>query len=497
MANTSIRIDTVGLGIDWGSNETYRVILDQGFLLQDGNLQLPIGGNLTTFTTAGNPVISSTYPNNGNLSSEENETITIAIDRANIVPISGNIYLYEKATPNILLATYSITSGNISANTAKVGIGYYNNSDTITGNIISIPINHYLSSNSSYFIRTTANIIQDLDKHKFEGISSNTIFSWSTSTTWQKDLTAVPVITYGEDTEKIIKSPKIVDDINNIIDYENNTYTFTITSDTNVAIKSLTINGSNWSNNVHSLTGNARSVNSQLSTLTLIPTDDYIGNIVLNYSLLTPPGNTYTRSQTIICLPTNAETANLNVSRGYAYGTTNVYFNLSFPIQIDDNGVGETDYYQVTLENRNIIGLISGSNPITFSGSKSTVNSSLRNAVLTLPSNFIGNVSLVYTQVRNGIIQTGPTVIDLIQTNVPAQKPSNAAYKIENAFNDTYHINETTSVSLRFSDLNAINYILVAGGGGGGGAGTSVSPGGGGGQADISMVPVVVLEEFY
>ena len=494
MANTSIKVDTIGLGIAWALGETYRVFIDQGFLTQASGLLLPLaGGNITTFTTwATTPTISSSYPANSETASEENKTITLAINRANIVAVSGSVYLYKKATPNVLVATYTISSNtSLSANTAIVGNGRYNNTDTMSGNIITIPINHYLTANTSYFVRTSANIVQDLDGYKFSGITSNTAFAWTTSTTWQKDLSTAPIgITYNEDTQKAIASVTIVEDINNIIDYENSSYTLQILSNTNVAIKSLTINSSNWSNNTHTLTGNAIQINNSLSTLTLVPADDYTGSIILNYTLTTPPGNIYTRSQTITCAGTNAESGNLAVSRGYYFNSNNAIF-ASSPVQIDDSGVGSGDTYSVVLTTANAaiggfgyLGNIDPQNTFTITGNKAYVNSLLPTVRYFPDLNYTANTSIYYTQIRNGNTQT-ITEIPLTYLGPSTPAWANVSYTITSG-------SQTITLDSDAILYGNIQYLLVAGGGGGSVDSSPV----GGYDAGVSGLPGGILENL-
>lgn len=467
MANTSIRVDTVGLGIAWALGETYRVQIDQGFLTQEGGLQLPLsGGNITTFTTPSNPpTVRSTYPANNETASQENQTITIAVDRANIVGLSGNVYLYKRATPNVLIATYRVNSNAaVSANTTAVGLGYYNNTDTISGNIITIPVHHYLTANTSYFVRTDANIIQDLNGYKFTAISSNTAFAWTTSTDWQKDLSSVPTVTYDEDTIKVIRTPTIVNDINDLIGYENSSYTLAITSDTNVGIRSLTINSTNWTNNTHTLTGNASSINNQLANVVLTPADDGTDPVVLNYSLTTPPGNVYTRTQTIPCAVTNSESANLAVSRGYYFNSNTAIFATS-PIQVDDNGVSSADTYSITISTatRAIggLGYAGNTNPaysLTITGNKSYVNSQISLVKYFPDLNYTSNTSIYYTQIRNGRTQ--------IIEEIPLTYLGNTTL---NWANTTYSLTSTQTINFDPDVVlyGNIDYVLVGGGGGG------------------------------
>jgi hypothetical protein len=160
MANTSIRVDTVGLGIAWALNETYRVSIDEGFLLQDGGLNLPItGGNLTTFTTPSNPPqISNTTPTHTTTAPIGIQNISFGIDRANLTVLGGNVVLNRQGSPNLAVKTFTVSNVNT------------------TGNVVSFSVVGNLEASQTYFVTSNANIFLDADGFKNNAITNSSSF---------------------------------------------------------------------------------------------------------------------------------------------------------------------------------------------------------------------------------------------------------------------------------------------------------------------------------
>jgi hypothetical protein len=165
MTNT-IRIDTANIGVSWALGETYRVQMDEGFVFQDGGMNLPIaGGNITTFSTpAYPPQIISTSPNNNGTASVGFQTISATFDRASLTVLGGNIYLYRLGSPNVLVKTQQITSVNTSGNVVSMNI---------VGNIIA---------NQTYFLTANANIVMDRDGFKNNAITNSSTFKFTAPT---------------------------------------------------------------------------------------------------------------------------------------------------------------------------------------------------------------------------------------------------------------------------------------------------------------------------
>jgi hypothetical protein len=160
MANTSIRVDTVGLGIAWKLNETYRVSIDEGFVIQDGGLNLPItGGNLTTFTTPANPPqISNTTPTHTTTAPIGIQNISFGIDRANLTVLGGNVVLNRQGSPNLAVKTFTVSNVNT------------------TGNVVSFSVVGNLEASQTYFVTSNANIFLDRDGFKNNAITNSSSF---------------------------------------------------------------------------------------------------------------------------------------------------------------------------------------------------------------------------------------------------------------------------------------------------------------------------------
>jgi hypothetical protein len=165
MVNT-IRIDTANIGVNWALGETYRVQMDEGFVIQDGVMNLPIsGGNITTFSTpAYAPRVSSTNPTSNTTASVGFQTISATFDRANVTVLSGNVYLYQLGSPNVLIKTQLINSLNTTGNTITMNI---------VGNIIA---------NQTYFLTANANVFMDRDGFKNSAITNSSIFKFTAPT---------------------------------------------------------------------------------------------------------------------------------------------------------------------------------------------------------------------------------------------------------------------------------------------------------------------------
>jgi hypothetical protein len=464
---SNITINTSALGVAWQLNTTYRVEVEEDFVRQESGLKLPIaGGVVSSFTTNANPpTISSTDPVNGAAASEENSLIRINFDRPKMVANVGNVQVYRVASPNVLIGTYSISSNTtIQANTASV-----------IGNSIQVPVNHLLAPNTSYFVRTAANIARDEDGFNFAGITSNTTVRWTTSSSWQKDLTVPRTQTYNEDTAFVLTgAASIVADINNLIDYENGNHVYTVTINNPESVKTITAEGTggnvSWTSPNLVIQGTASEVNGRISNITITPADDYTGNISVGYTLVTPQANTYTRSQVITLAQANNEVSNLLTARTFAYAFSTRPLFIANPTQIDDSGVGSDDIYTIRLTMDDPVGTFSATGypvngNLNLVGNKTTVNSLLANVQLVTPNRFVGNLTYTYTQIRNGIEQIAPTRVALTQTGAPNTIPATSiVYKTETTYANLYYI--TNSATLTVNNSLPMQYAIIGGGGG-------------------------------
>lgn len=162
MANTKVIIDTVGLGIPWSLNETYRVAVDQGFVQQAGGLQLPLNGNtsILSFSTPANPPGIAVYnPSVAGRMANSSQTIGFTLDRKTLSSTTpGNVYLY-KSSGNVLVKTFPISNASITS-----------------GNVVALNIVGNVEASTDYYVTANANIFVDRDGFKFPGISSGNVF---------------------------------------------------------------------------------------------------------------------------------------------------------------------------------------------------------------------------------------------------------------------------------------------------------------------------------
>jgi hypothetical protein len=163
MANTSVRIDTVGLGIAWSLGETYRIAIDEGFVNQEGNSKMPIASNtsIISFSTPANPPqIGNTIPTHTSTAPINITDISFTIDRSagNITILGGNVFLNRQGSPNIVVKTFAVSNASISGNTVAF---------SVIGN---------LEASQTYFITSNANIFLDRDGFKNNAISNSSSY---------------------------------------------------------------------------------------------------------------------------------------------------------------------------------------------------------------------------------------------------------------------------------------------------------------------------------
>lgn len=159
--NTKIIVNTIGLGIPWSLNETYRIAMDQGFVEQAEGLKLPLKGNsnILSFSTPANPPqISTTIPTHTTRATAGFGNISFTIDRKQISILSGNVYLNKQGNTNVIVRTYSISNASVS------------------GNVVTLPIIGNIEANLTYFVTSDANIFLDNDGFKNSTITNSNTF---------------------------------------------------------------------------------------------------------------------------------------------------------------------------------------------------------------------------------------------------------------------------------------------------------------------------------
>ena len=213
MANTSIRVDTVGLAYPWQLGQTYRVEIEEGFVNQDGGLRLPIaGGVLTSFTTPNNPPqISSTSPTHQSTANKGFENISFTIDRANVTVLGGYANLYLN-TGNTLIKSFTVSNVNTSGNGT-----IYVTTLNIVGN---------LEANTKYYLGLTANIFLDSDGFRSNAVSNNGTFLFTTPVAPQVDSTSpanASVLSIGQTSATLTFDRPVFYNIGNIYLFKANT----------------------------------------------------------------------------------------------------------------------------------------------------------------------------------------------------------------------------------------------------------------------------------
>jgi len=169
MANTSIRVDTVGLGINWALGETYRVAMDEGFIRQSDGLNLPIAGNtsIMTFSTpATPPQIANTIPTHTSTAPINITDISFTISRSvgNLTILGGNVFVNRQGSPNVVVKTFAVSNASI------------------TGNTVAFSIIGNLEASQTYFITSNANIFLDRDGFKNNAITNSSSFRFVSPT---------------------------------------------------------------------------------------------------------------------------------------------------------------------------------------------------------------------------------------------------------------------------------------------------------------------------
>ena len=162
-----VTIDTESLNVNWQPNRQYRLSLDQGFVIEDGNNRSPnpANTNLSTFTTnATGPSISSSTPSDGDTNAISNAVISIVFNRR-IKAGTGNIRLYDSS--NNVLKTWTPSSGT---------------DVTFTDQTLSLSFTGLVIEGGSYYLQADSGSITDRDGFDYAGISNTTDYNWTNST---------------------------------------------------------------------------------------------------------------------------------------------------------------------------------------------------------------------------------------------------------------------------------------------------------------------------
>ena len=305
-----VTIDTEALNISWQPNRQYRIAIDQGFVIEDGNNRSPnpANTNLSTFTTnATGPSISSSTPSDGDTNAISNAVIAIVFNRR-IKAGTGDIRLYDSA--NSVLKTWTPSSGT---------------NLTITDQTLSLSFTGLVIEGGSYYLQADSGSITDRDGFDYAGITNTTDYNWTNSTgpefpSLAANLSGAFLPTMSVNAQRVGES-------------------VLLTSIT------ITINGGK-------ILQGAATMNATSTMAPVSPTFDFSSNMTVTTSQTTTAG--------FIADPTTSITQSFNLDSFAGFTTMSFARNTSASPQY--------------LYNTNVIGDVKGSSFPAFSSTNTTAN---------------------------------------------------------------------------------------------------------------------------
>jgi hypothetical protein len=454
-------------------------------------------------TMATNPpnawTFDSTISYKGNLTQSWTTTITVTqldqLTTANdfyysdaVNTVTGVPQVYEVSVPAFQANTYTVvmTASNTSVysnitTSSRYGATYsYNAAQgrlSMTGNIVAV---NDMLNNIVYFTPpgldqtwiatyTLANPVSQFTSsvQQLMRSQSSVYLSRPTPTYYNKNVGTA-----------ITNNPTIVDTISNAA----GTYTMTVSSLESGAVTSLSATGglggsSSFASNVLTMTGNRAQVNSFLANISFQPGTDYVQNFHMQYSVRVPGGNVASRLQDFYLGSTNTIAGNLNVNRSFVGNTPDqLIFANATPYIIETTNLPYTVILSSTAGQFGFANTAISS-PFSFTGNYSQVNSMMSSVRFYPTINVVGNQTMTYTQLRNGVQQLSQTIA-LIGTARSTTIPGmNSLY--------TFTTNSTFTPTFEQAYYLYMNSLLVGGGGGGGYYLSPGSTGGGGGSGGV------------
>jgi hypothetical protein len=202
VSNNEISINLLGI-LD--SFTTYYILLDSGIVndIFDFNNGSVINENAFRFTTAGLSITAFSPLNNA--TNVALNTLSLTFNNNIVRNTTGNIYIYETATPNdILISTIPVTDSKV----------------TVTSNNrLNIDVSNLLDFSKVYYVRTDANIVRNaVNQFNFLGILDNNTFRFTTEPFTNN---ASSNLVYNTDIPVIFNSaPTIRDNFNPASQYQ-------------------------------------------------------------------------------------------------------------------------------------------------------------------------------------------------------------------------------------------------------------------------------------
>ena len=308
---SGVTIDLEEAGITWGQAQAYTIDFTEGFVIDPNDDGFASPASTIAYTSNSTaPIIASSEPGNASIDVVNNTTIALTYTRV-VKPGTGYIKLYKQ--DNTLVKAFDVT------NFAEVS--FFNKT-------VTVKTKGLMAKNTSYYIKTDATAIKDLETIYALALNAPNEFYFTTADAAFPDLSAaMSTTTACSATAKVIlaadrfltraegDTPYIEDAVNNILyapqvsDYSydgSGTYTVTVTPSTTAAVETMTTTATggtrsfNSTTKVLTLTGNRDQVNNHLNSIRLDAGVDYDQAFTLSYTVVTPRSSTMTKVQNVV-----------------------------------------------------------------------------------------------------------------------------------------------------------------------------------------------------
>lgn len=497
---TLITINTDALEIAWLPNESYSVVVEEGFLIDKDSRQ---AGPLQTINFTTNPVATlESYSPTGTYAIN-NRHLYLTFNRGIKAFADGFLHLYKNST---LVQSINVKDA------------YNTQAQTLRFNVLG-----YIDAGADYHYLLDGNCIKDYDGIILNAITDPTDIQYTTSSSTNltpgqvfPDLSGTFSTTANSNAigkivpyaDRFLSSADFdfyyVEDVQNnilgqptIIDpgYDGSgNYSLWITPSTLSAIKEWGTTtpwpgggGLSWSTTdyILKISGTREQVNAYVDGVYFVTKKDYASNFSLSYRVTTPRGDTATKVQNMILgTPYDTEITNMiGVDRNYIGNKSNPIFSINTPY-ISDFDMAANISYNIKLisstggQFSSLSDYSDISSNWSFTGTKDQCNDKLSAIKYMGPTGVATNDTFVYQQYKNGTQQVSVT-INLIGSGTLYDLSETLIFNSSGSWTPTYE-------QVRYGKFSA---LIVAGGGGGGSVGIGIhaagSGGGGGGVKEI------------
>jgi hypothetical protein len=284
-----LRIDLKDFNIDLTSGETYTIEIEENFVIDpEASLKSSTESFEYTVPDVG-PTLIDTNPDLGDTNVYIANIQFTFNERIRLKP--GNFYLYEDGSPDTLILTIPTSNSKIS----------------VAENQITVDVSGYLNSETTYYIISDSNIIENLIGIE-TGVTSEDIVKWTTGLIQPAPINVSFSLTLDSDISQVESREYFSNQRNNIFNINSLQISYN-SNDVNESVFSLVLsldNGEFWTygttpNNIITLSGSKSYINGLIDDYGYYPTknsnttdnlnvrlykDDYLlenKNIDINY----------------------------------------------------------------------------------------------------------------------------------------------------------------------------------------------------------------------